>query len=277
MESCKTTAEIWSAAITKIEVQAMTEEGVAGAAAEPWVIEHAGATDRGRVRRANEDAWGACSPPGAHEGAFVVCDGMGGAAAGETASRMAVEQALTFLCEGEPSAGQVEAAVRKANATVFTAAQRDWRLEGMGTTLVGLRLRAARAWVVHVGDSRCYLYRKGGLERLTRDHSLVEEQVRSGRMTREQARRSPMQNVITRAVGTRAEVAPEVREVALAHGDIFLLVSDGLTREVGDAAIEHMLREGAGGPDLAVVCQQLIAAANEHGGHDNITCLLVRC
>jgi protein phosphatase len=282
MGSCKTTAEIGSAAITKIQVQSMTEEGMAGGAAEPWVIEHAGATDRGRVRRVNEDAWGACSPAGRQEGAFVVCDGMGGAAAGETASRLAAEQALTYLCEDEPSAGQVEAAIRKANATVFAAAQRDWRLEGMGTTLVGLRLRAARAWVVHVGDSRCYLYRKGSLKRLTRDHSLVEEQVRSGRMTREQARRSPMQNVITRAVGTRAEVAPEVQEMALVHGDIFLLVSDGLTREVGDAAIERMLREQAGGgdlagTDLAVVCQRLIAAANEHGGHDNITCLLVRC
>ncbi|MGI8771830.1 MAG: Stp1/IreP family PP2C-type Ser/Thr phosphatase [Acidobacteriaceae bacterium] len=241
------------------------------------MLEHAGATDRGRARRANEDAWGACSGDGAHEGAFVVCDGMGGAAAGETASRMAVEQALSAMCAGEPSAAQVEAAVRQANATVFAAAQRDRRLEGMGTTLVGLRLRGAKAWVVHVGDSRCYLYREERLERLTRDHSLVEEQVRSGRMTQEQARRSPMQNVITRAIGTRADVVPEVQEVALTHGDLFLLASDGLTRELSDASIGGMLCETAGGGDLDAICQRLIAAANEAGGKDNITCVLVRC
>lgn len=256
----------------------------------PWVFEHAGGTDRGRVRRGNEDAWGAAISDGAHEAAFVVCDGMGGAAAGETASRMAVEQALTAMCsgdpagqgapggtQGDPDGAQVTAAVRQANASVFAAAQQDRRLEGMGTTLVGLRVRAGRGWVVHVGDSRCYLYRGGSLERLTHDHSLVEEQVRCGRMTREQARRSPMQNVITRAIGTRAEVAPEVQEMALERGDLFLLASDGLTREVGDAAIADLLREVSGGGDLAAACQRLIGAANAAGGKDNITCLLVRC
>ncbi len=242
-----------------------------------WVFEHAGATDRGRVRRANEDAWGASCADEAREGAFVVCDGMGGAAAGETASRMAVEQALASMCVGTPGVAQLEAAVRQANAAVFAAAQRDRRLEGMGTTLVGLRLRAASAWVAHVGDSRCYLYREGRLERLTRDHSLIEEQIRAGRMTPEQARRSPMQNVITRAIGTRAEVVPEVRELALASGDLFLLASDGLTREVGDAAIGGMLHQTAGGGDLHTICRRLIDAANEAGGKDNITCLLVRC
>jgi serine/threonine protein phosphatase PrpC len=145
----------------------------------------------------------------------------------------------------------------------------------MGTTLVALREHGSKAWIVHVGDSRCYLYRGGDLKRMTRDHSLVEEQMRAGRMTREQARRSPMQNVITRAVGTRAEVEPEVQELTLEPGDLVLLATDGLTRELADAAIGAIVGEAVGG-DLDQVCRRLIEAANRAGGGDNITCMLVR-
>jgi PPM family protein phosphatase len=273
-------ARMAEAGIGSVAINGTALDGTALAQAEQMpvqqpLLEFAAATDRGRVRRVNEDAWGAHLD----EGAFVVCDGMGGAAAGETASRMAAEELLASLAhtEAECEAGPTQMAegVRRANAAVFAAAQGNRRLAGMGTTLVALRVHGSQAWVVHVGDSRCYLYRAGELRRMTRDHSLVEEQMRMGRMTREQARRSPMQNVITRAVGTREGVEPEVQELALESGDIVLLATDGLTRELTDAAIGAIVGEAVGG-DLDQVCRRLTDAANRAGGADNITCLLVR-
>jgi serine/threonine protein phosphatase PrpC len=230
----------------------------------------AGVTDRGRVRHANEDFF----VMHAEAGAFVVCDGMGGAAAGETASHIAAETALAVLARSKPGADAICDAVRLANSAVYERAQQDKRLEGMGTTLVALSVGEASAWLGHVGDSRCYRWRAGALERLTQDHSLVEEQIRIGRMTREQARRSPMQNVITRAVGTRADVFADVQEVTLQADDLYLMTSDGLTRELTDATIESILEGSANDPGPA--CAALLAAANAAGGRDNITCVLVR-
>ena len=234
------------------------------------VLTAAGVTDRGRVRHANEDFF-VMRP---ETGAFVVCDGMGGAAAGETASHLAAETAAVALANRKPGPAAIREAVRLANSAVFGRARQDRRLEGMGTTLVALSVSGSVAWVGHVGDSRCYRWRGGTLERLTQDHSLVEEQIRVGRMTREQARRSPMQNVITRAVGTRAEVVADVQEFPLQRDDLFLIASDGLTRELTDAAIAGVLADA--GSDLQVVCAALVTAANAAGGRDNITCLLVR-
>jgi protein phosphatase len=230
----------------------------------------AGITDRGRIRSANEDFF-VIRP---EAGAFVVCDGMGGAAAGETASHLAAETAVAALIKAKRDAMAIREAVRLANSTVYERAQQDRRLEGMGTTLVILSLSGNTAWVGHVGDSRCYRLRAGTLQRLTQDHSLVEEQIRIGRMTREQARRSPMQNVITRAVGTRAEVVADIQEFPLQRDDLFLIASDGLTRELSDAAIGSILQ--VAGSDLQTVCGTLIEAANAAGGRDNITCVLVR-
>ena len=164
-------------------------------------------------------------------------------------------------------------AIRMANAAVFDRARQDRRLEGMGTTLVAMALGASSAWIANVGDSRCYRWRNGLLSRLTHDHSLVEEQIRIGRMTREQARRSPMQNVITRAVGTRAEVVADIQEVDTLAGDVYLLASDGLTRDLSDHVLAAKLQASAG--DLHAACIALIAAANAAGGRDNITCVLV--
>ncbi len=234
-----------------------------------WLCEAAGLTDRGRVRRGNEDAFDFH----ADKGAFVVCDGMGGAAGGATASRVAAENAMAALTTGEPGAPALREAVRRANRQVYADARKDRRLEGMGTTMVALSIGETNVCVGHVGDSRCYLLRGGVLRPLTRDHSFVEEQMRIGRMTREQARRSSMQNVITRAVGTRPEVTAEITEVELQTGDLFLLASDGLTREVEEAAIRQALDCPA---DLGDICLRLVAMANKAGGRDNITCVLVR-
>jgi serine/threonine protein phosphatase PrpC len=252
-------------------MQTRTEEQQAtGMVSRGAALTAAGITDRGRMRRANEDFF--VMRPEA--GAFVVCDGMGGAAAGETASHLAAETAATALAKRKPGSAAIREAVRLANSAVYERARQDRRLEGMGTTLVVLSVSGNTAWVGHVGDSRCYRWRGGTLERLTQDHSLVEEQIRIGRMTREQARRSPMQNVITRAVGTRAEVVADLQELPLQRDDLFLIASDGLTRELTDVEIGGIL--GGAGSDLQPVCAALIAAANAAGGRDNITCVLVR-
>lgn len=256
---------------------------------------------RGRVRRSNEDAC-AASPS---IGAFVVCDGMGGAAGGEVASHLAAETFITHLSPGASSARiqtRLNAAVQAANQAVYQQARHSPQLAGMGTTLVGL-LHAPLAsphpgngkrsahhhtnsrasdpptlWLVHVGDSRCYLRRRGRLMQLTADHSLVEEQVRAGQITPKQAAISPMRNLITRAVGSQATVDPEIQGYNPLPGDLYLLASDGLNRELSDEDIEQLLSrvpECATQASLNAACKALVEAANASGGGDNITVMLI--
>ena len=260
---------------------------------------------RGRVRHANQDACAAL----AEHGAFVVCDGVGGAAGGEVASHLATEVFLDCLAQPN-SATQARArlaeAIRAANQAVFRHSRKSPSLHGMGTTLVSLlweedtqQSKDARVsptlWIAHVGDSRCYLFRSGRLQMLTEDHSLVEEHVRAGVLSRAQAAASPMRNIITRAIGTQPTVEPEIALHAAQPGDLYLLASDGLSRELDDGEIAQILARTAGpaalapgrrdtaAPDLALqsaldsACQALIDAANAKGGHDNITVLLVAC
>jgi len=143
----------------------------------------------------------------------------------------------------------------------------------MGTTMVSLVTEERRAWVLNVGDSRCYRLRGGKLEQISLDHSLVDEQVRMGRMSTEEALRSPLRNVITRALGTQSRVSPDTFELEAKSGDLFLLCSDGLTREVPDTLIESILSADV---PLNELCSRLVDAANKAGGQDNITCVLVR-
>jgi protein phosphatase len=232
----------------------------------------AAVTDRGRKRSSNEDAFGYS----VQHGVYVVCDGMGGAAAGEVASSVAVDEVMRLLTTRDgnlPLATDAENAVASANTAILTRAKRSNKLSGMGTTLVALLAEERRAWILNVGDSRGYRLRDSRLEQITLDHSLVEEQVRMGRMDHAEALRSPLRNVITRALGTQTLVTPDVFELETAPGDLFLLCSDGLTRELSDTLIESLLRVGA---PLEEICTRLVAAANQAGGHDNITCLLVR-
>ena len=227
-------------------------------------------TDRGRKRPSNEDAFAYSL----EDGVFVVCDGMGGAAAGEVASSIAVKEALrAFSSRSAPFPGLAEEAVNTANEAVFGRAQSDVQLSGMGTTMVALVVRGAEAWVINVGDSRSYRVRDGILEQLTLDHSLVEEQVRHGLMTPSDALRSPFRNVITRALGTQSSVIGDCFQLEAVAGDIFLLCSDGLTREVPDEEIQAILIAGG---SLEERANKLIAAANNNGGNDNITCILVQ-
>lgn len=238
----------------------------------------AAASDRGRKRPSNEDAFGFS----VEHGVYLVCDGMGGAAAGEIASSLAVDEILRMLerhsgNQGGPKTASMpllaEEAILAANEAIFSRSQRNYRLSGMGTTLVGLLVDERRAWVFNVGDSRCYRLRKRRLEQITADHSLVEEQVRLGRMTRSEALRSPLKNVITRALGTQSRVTPDIFELEAEPGDMFLLCSDGLTRELTDPLIESLLAIDL---PLETLCVRLVEAAKKAGGHDNITAILVR-
>jgi len=234
----------------------------------------AAVTDRGRKRPSNEDAFGFS----VEAGVYVVCDGMGGAAAGEIASSLAVDEVLRLLKTRKqeketelPAAA--ESAVTAANEAIFSRAQRNQKLNGMGTTLVAMTTQDQHVWILNIGDSRCYQMRKGKLEQLTQDHSLVEEQVRLGRMTPREALHSPLKNVITRALGTQPHVRPDVFKLEAEPGDIFLLCSDGLTRELPDNIIEALLNCDL---PLDAMAARLVEAAKKAGGHDNITSMLVR-
>ena len=234
----------------------------------------AAVSDVGHKRPANEDAFGFS----VEHGVYVVCDGMGGAAAGEIASSLAVNAVLGHMserggAEAVPLADAIGNAICAANEAIHSRALEDPQLSGMGTTLVGLVAEGNRVLVFNVGDSRCYRMRNLRLEQISQDHSLVEEQVRMGRLTHADALRSPLRNVITRALGTQPSVAGDIFELEAEPGDIFLLCSDGLTGEISDEQIESTL---AADLPLDELCARLVDGANKAGGHDNITCLLVR-
>jgi protein phosphatase len=232
----------------------------------------AAVSDRGRKRPSNEDAFGYS----VEHGVFVVCDGMGGAAAGEIASSLAVDEMMRILVAKEPGAPtpeRAEKAICAANQAIYSRSQRNPKLAGMGTTLVALITGERQVWILNVGDSRGYRIRQGTLQQITQDHSLVEEQVRMGRMNPSEALRSPLRNVITRALGTQSQVTADIFPMEAEPGDLYLLCSDGLTRELSDPLIESLLRLDL---PLDELCARLVGAANKAGGHDNITCLLVR-
>ena len=237
-----------------------------------WLPRAAALTSTGRVRNHNEDAYG-YRP---ERGIFVVCDGMGGAAGGEVASRITVDTLLDQLGAdgaGVPDRDLLHRAISEANRAVLEQAENNAGLYGMGTTLVALLLHPGEAVIAHAGDSRCYLWRAGELLRRTHDHSLVDEQLRLGTMTREEAERSPFRSVITRAIGTQQTVAEEVLEMSVESGDLFLLCTDGLTREISEHDIEQVIQST---PELEAAARLLVEAASEAGGRDNITCLLVQ-
>ena len=232
----------------------------------------AAVSDRGRKRPSNEDAFGYS----VEHGVFLVCDGMGGAAAGEIASSLAVDETMRLLAAevvGAPTPEQAEKAICAANLAIYARSQRNPKLAGMGTTLVALIAGERQVWILNVGDSRGYRLRNGKLDQITQDHSLVEEQVRMGRMNRSEAQRSPLRNVITRALGTQGQVTADIFALEAEPGDLYLLCSDGLTRELSDPLIESLLRLEL---PLDELCARLVGAANKAGGHDNITCLLVK-
>ncbi len=245
-------------------------------------VEVAGQTDVGCVRANNEDNFGYDS----RYGIFVVCDGMGGAAAGEVASKMGVDIVLDYFRNIPPSPSQfsrngrsaaagndLASAIQLANRTIFHAGQEQNGRRGMGSTIVAALVQGNSLAIGHVGDSRIYLVRQGAIQQLTQDHSLVMEQVRRGYITLEQAQKSEMQNIILRALGSEEIVEADVEDLVVVPGDLLLMTSDGLTRHVPDEEILRIIQGAAG---LEQACSNLVATAKSRGGEDNITCLLVR-
>jgi protein phosphatase len=224
-------------------------------------------TDTGRQRRHNEDSMFARAP------LFVVADGMGGAQGGEVASRTAVEVFQQGLEDGDVPERQLAARVQEANAAIHERSQSDAQLAGMGTTLTAVYVGPEEIAIAHVGDSRAYCLRDGGLIRLTDDHSLVEDLVREGRLTPEEAEDHPQRSIITRALGPEPAVDVDTSTQVARAGDVYLLCSDGLTGMLPDARVEEILRER---PALRDAGEALLAAANEAGGRDNITVVLFR-
>lgn len=245
----------------------------------PFLLQVATASDPGRVRARNEDAVAARPDVGL----VVVADGMGGHAAGDRASALAVEEVLRGLggSAGEGDALlRVEGAVRAAHQRVLDAADLAPELRGMGTTLTVLLLDRSRTnWVVgHVGDSRAYLFRNGRLRQVTRDQTWVQDQVDMGHLDLHAAAVHPLSSLLLQAIGSGNDVAPEIVHEPVEAGDVFLLCSDGLIRVVEDAELQAALAalDPAAGEDLQEAVDALVELANTRGGPDNVTIALAR-
>jgi protein phosphatase len=214
---------------------------------------------------------------------------MGGAQAGEVASKMGVDLVLDYFRKSKESGAYAEAAdipddispagrhlwsaIQQANSAIFDAGQKNDLQQGMGTTIVAAFFHDdGLLTLAHAGDSRVYRVRNGGIEQLTQDHSLVAEQVRRGMMSAEQAERSELQNIIIRALGSEQTLEPEVQDLLALQGDVYLLATDGLTKLVKPESLKTIIEASS----LDNACEQLIQAAKDQGGDDNITCLLLR-
>ena len=233
-------------------------------------------TDTGRTRDANQD-YVFCEEHaiGSFPNLFIVADGMGGHNAGDTASRMCVEVVVSQIEKSTKVTpiGILERAVAAANETVYDASLEDVALYGMGTTLVGTVVFGDTAYVINVGDSRLYAFRDT-LKQVTVDHSLVEEMVQSGKLQKEAIRTHPNKNIITRALGTNRTVKADCFEIEVREGDVLLLCSDGLTNMLEDDRIESIIKQYKN--DMKRAGEILIEEANEAGGKDNISVVLVR-
>ena len=223
----------------------------------------ASATDTGRRRRHNEDAY-VCEPP-----LFAVADGMGGAQAGELASGLAAAALRDEASELTGGEQRVDDLIQEANRRIYERQSQDASASGMGTTITVALVEDGRVAIGHVGDSRAYLIRDRKLEQLTEDHSLVAELVRSGKLSPEEAEGHPQRSVITRALGTDPDVDVDTFSVETRPGDLFLLCSDGLTSMVGDEKILSEVESNRA--DLSTAAKALVRAANKGGGEDNIT------
>ena len=240
---------------------------------ETTAADAAAATDTGQIRAANQDSYGAFTDADRAR-LFVVADGMGGHRGGETASRLAVETiGDVFRRSEEGPEGTLRDAFQAANQRIWQVAQEDDALQGMGTTGVALLLSPDEPlWLAHVGDSRAYRYRRGVLERLTVDHSMVEHMREHGLLTEEEAAHHPERNVILRSLGVQPTVEVEIASVATEPGDQFMLCSDGLSSVVPEAEIAAVL-ERHRPVDAA---RLLVDLANQRGGPDNVTVQVVQ-
>jgi protein phosphatase len=237
-------------------------------------VEYGTQTDQGRARTSNEDSYAAS----VRKNFFLVADGMGGHAAGEVASHIAASTMENLMTsadseEEDPERVLLDAA-QGANARVYESQADDPELSGMGSTLTALTFRESRYFIAHVGDSRAYLLRDGVLEQLTRDHSLVWHLYESGMLKKEELSSHPQKNLITRSIGPHPHIEIDLERGDAREGDVFLLCSDGLTDVVSDETIREILANPGKSPQE--MCDRLVDLANDAGGPDNITTVIVR-
>ncbi|HHU52314.1 MAG TPA: Stp1/IreP family PP2C-type Ser/Thr phosphatase [Firmicutes bacterium] len=225
------------------------------------------ATDRGRCRELNEDSFGW------KDNLFVLADGMGGHNAGEVASALAVEEILRIDPNQDEFIPSLRLFLNQANQVLLDYAEQHPECRGMGTTIALVKVETDKITVAHVGDSRVYLWRQAELTQLTRDHSVVEELVRVGGLTEEEAQNHPHRNLLTKALGTQGEVGVEINEVAVDQGDRVLLCTDGLTSMLGKEEINQILSANLSAQEIA---DTLVTEANQRGGADNITVIVIK-
>lgn len=242
-------------------------------------IVSAGITNIGRKRKINQDSF--LMEPGSN--LFVVADGMGGHAGGETASRLTVETVVQSVLAdkaaklGAESGDILMGAIHRANTAVHSTAEKNKELAGMGTTVVAMFFTAGKIFIGHVGDSRVYMAKKKQLWQLTKDHSLVNEKLKAGIITRDQMKRDRSRNVITRSVGFESSVLVDIYEKDVNSGELYIACSDGLSGMVDDTELLRIIDEkGWDGDDLNPLANTLIDAANANGGDDNVTAVVVR-
>lgn len=252
---------------------------------QPIKIRYAGSTHVGMKRNHNEDNFALL----AEENLYVVADGMGGHASGEVASQIAVETLVSFFVDTardkeatwpyrEDRAvsfdeNRLAVGIKLANRRVYETSQSDSRYRGMGTTIVSFLAADSGTFVAHVGDSRGYLVREGKISQITEDHSLLNDYLKVHQLTPDEIENFPHKNVIVRALGMKEHVEVEVHRLSPKLGDVYLLCSDGLSGMVSDRDILHYVAEAKG--NLEKMCELLIAAANDNGGQDNVTVVVV--
>lgn len=239
----------------------------------------AAGTDRGLTREINEDSYNVIAGSANAPYAFIIADGMGGHNCGEIASKASIEYiSESIACNAgrflpvEGCGDELRRLVEETNTAVYKKSLERSEANGMGTTLTMALVSGESMTVAHVGDSRLYMERNGKMQQLTTDHSYIEELVRKGTITREEAEDHPHKNVITRAVGCMPELEVDILSLSMEKGDMFLLCTDGLTNMVS----EHDICEALKGNRPEIACEQLIEAAKERGGEDNITVILIK-
>ena len=242
-------------------------------------MKFAAGTDRGLKREINEDPYRIIPESSQNPSAFIIADGMGGHNCGEVASRMTVdyisdyiEHSSSQLFSCQDIGEEIKKLVGDANITVFEASLSKPETNGMGTTLTMAVITDSKVTVAHVGDSRLYLARSANLRQITEDHSYIEELIKNGSLTREEAESHPRKNVITRAIGSSRDIEVDLMDLEAENGDVFLLCTDGLTNMICENEIYNIIKDNE--PEKA--CEQLIDAAKGKGGEDNITVIVIK-
>jgi protein phosphatase len=244
------------------------------------VVKFAVKSDRGRIREINEDSYNILAGYSGVPVSFIIADGMGGHNSGEVASKMAVDFISNSILEwpegitdADDIFGLMGKIVEKANKKVYRESLENDSNSGMGTTLTVAIIHNKKLYVAHIGDSRLYIIREGFIKRLTIDHTYVDELLRNGSLTTEEASVHPKKNLLTRALGCSENVEVDLFECSIKNNDIFMLCTDGLTNMLDEEEIKEIIEKT---DELDIACNELVSRANEKGGEDNITVLLFK-